>query len=173
MALVVFLRGVNVGGHKTFRPSQLAEQLKKFDAVNIGAAGTFVFRKAVPQAALRKEIAKRLPFESQIAICDGRDITRLIAAAPFGPKPPEPDVVRFISVMSRAPRPAPKTPLVWPETGQWLVRVLAVETRFIVGEYRRNMKTISYLGGLDEVFGEPVTTRSWNTINTIAGRLAK
>jgi hypothetical protein len=26
MALVVFLRGVNVGGHRTFRPSALAKQ---------------------------------------------------------------------------------------------------------------------------------------------------
>lgn len=34
MALVVLLRGVNVGGHRTFRPTTLAEQLKHLDAVN-------------------------------------------------------------------------------------------------------------------------------------------
>jgi hypothetical protein len=45
MALVVFLRGVNVGGHRTFRRSTLTEQLKHLDAVNIGAAGTFVIRQ--------------------------------------------------------------------------------------------------------------------------------
>ena len=39
MALVVFLRGINVGGHRTLRPSRLAQQLSRFDAVNIGAAG--------------------------------------------------------------------------------------------------------------------------------------
>ena len=38
MALVVFLRGVNVGGHRTFRPTVLAKQLRHLDAVNIGAA---------------------------------------------------------------------------------------------------------------------------------------
>jgi hypothetical protein len=32
MALVVFLRGCNVGGHKTFRPTLLAEQLKHHEA---------------------------------------------------------------------------------------------------------------------------------------------
>ena len=47
MALVVLLRGVNVGGHRTFRPTTLAEQLKHLDAVNIGAAGTFVIRRPV------------------------------------------------------------------------------------------------------------------------------
>jgi len=38
MALVVFLRGINVGGHRTFRPSLLAKELAKFDIVNIGRA---------------------------------------------------------------------------------------------------------------------------------------
>ena len=42
MALVVFLRGVNVGGHRTFRPSVLAQQLRGYSRVNVGAAVTFV-----------------------------------------------------------------------------------------------------------------------------------
>ena len=41
MAVVVFLRGVNVGGHKRFRPTVLAAQLRRFDVVNIGSTGTF------------------------------------------------------------------------------------------------------------------------------------
>ena len=40
MALVVLLRGLNVGGHWSFRPSQLATQLAQLDVVNIGATGT-------------------------------------------------------------------------------------------------------------------------------------
>ena len=47
MALVVFLRGVNVGGHRTFRPTVLAKQLKHLGAVNIGAAGTFVVHRPI------------------------------------------------------------------------------------------------------------------------------
>src|SRR5712692_9826919 len=35
LALVVLLRGVNVGGHRTFRPTTLAKQLKHLDVVNI------------------------------------------------------------------------------------------------------------------------------------------
>lgn len=169
---MVFLRGVNVGGHKTFRPKLLAEQLKHLDAVNIGAAGTFVIRKPVTQAKVRAEIAKRMPFEVQIAICDGRDIKRLIALAPFGPRPPAADVTRFVTVLLDEPRTLPRGPQRWPSTGQWLVRVRAVEGRFILGEYRRNMKTISYLGGLDKAYGKVTTTRNWNTINTIAKKLS-
>lgn len=40
MALVVFLKGVNVGGHRAFLPSVLARALAKYDVINVGAAGT-------------------------------------------------------------------------------------------------------------------------------------
>jgi hypothetical protein len=45
MALIVFFRGINVGGHRAFRPSVLAKELSIYDAVNVGAAGTLVVRK--------------------------------------------------------------------------------------------------------------------------------
>jgi uncharacterized protein (DUF1697 family) len=83
VALVVLLRGVNVGGHRTFRPSALAEQLKHLDAVNIGAAGTFVIRQPVGRAQLRLEFARRLPFDAEIMICSGREISTLLAHTCF------------------------------------------------------------------------------------------
>ena len=171
MALVVFLRGVNVGGHKTFRPKLLADQLKHLGAVNIGAAGTFIIRKPVALKQLRIELAKRLPYETMAAICHGEDIERLIAGNVYGDQPPAKDVVRFISVLPDK-KPRVTASLRWPATGQWLVRVLGQHERFIVGEYRRNLKTISYLGALDKVLDVPVTTRNWNTISTIAKKLS-
>ena len=77
MALVVLLRGVNVGGHRTFRPTTLADQLKHLDTINIGAAGTFVIRRPVTPAQLRAQLARRLPFDTEIMICQGREIVRL------------------------------------------------------------------------------------------------
>jgi uncharacterized protein (DUF1697 family) len=172
MALVVFLRGVNVGGNRTFRPKQLAEQLAHLGCVNIGAAGTFVIRKRVAQSTLRREIAARLPFDCRMAMCQGREIINLIEKAPFGSKPPEADVTRFVSVLVGSADAIPDGPLRWPDKGQWLVRVRAVKGRFIIGEYRRNMKTISYLGALDKQFGQAATTRNWNTIHAIAKQLS-
>ena len=43
--------------------------------------------------------------------------------------------------------------------------------RFVLGEYRRHMKTIGYLGKIDKLFGAPATTRNWNTIVSIARML--
>ena len=168
MALVVLLRGVNVGGHRTFRPSVLAKQLKHLDVVNIGATGTFVIRRRAPRAHVRREFARRLPFDTQIVICQGREIVNLVSRDFFPGRLVRPDVVRFVSVLSRSPRSSPATPLNFPATGKWLVRILARERRFVVGVHRRHMKVIGYLGMLDRVFGVPVTTRNWNTISAIA-----
>ncbi|MGH8245241.1 MAG: DUF1697 domain-containing protein [Gammaproteobacteria bacterium] len=168
MALVVLLRGINVGGHRTFRPSTLAEQLKHLDTVNIGAAGTFVIRQPVSRAQLRAEFARRLPFDAEIVICQGREIVRLMSRDFFSDHAVPADIVRFVSVLSQSPRSAPTMPMSLPSTGKWLVRILARENRFVVGLYRRHMKVISYLGTLDRVFGVPVTTRNWNTLTAIA-----
>jgi uncharacterized protein (DUF1697 family) len=164
----VLLRGVNVGGHRIFRPASLAEQLQHLGAVNIGAAGTFVIRKPVTQAQLREEFARRLPFDAHIMICPSRDITRLVSQDWFGGLLSGPDIVRFVSVLSRVPRVSPPLPITLPARGQWLLRVLARDGRFVIGEYRRQMKAIGYLGALDRVFGAPATTRNWNTITAIA-----
>ena len=88
MALVVFLRGVNVGGHRTFRPSLVANELKDLDIVNVGAAGTFVVRKQVSRAKLRTEIIRQLPFKAEVVICKGDDVLDLASGNPFAGQAP-------------------------------------------------------------------------------------
>jgi uncharacterized protein (DUF1697 family) len=167
MALVVLLRGVNVGGHRTFRPTELAKQLADLDVVSIGAAGTFVVRQPITQARLRAELNSRLPFDATIMICRGRDILRLMSRSHFKDQPVRPDVVRFVSILSKSPRSALPTPVSFPASGKWLVRILAREHRFVFGVYRRQMKAIGLLGEIDRLFGTPATTRNWNTIAAI------
>jgi uncharacterized protein (DUF1697 family) len=167
MALVVFLRGVNVGGHRTFRPSVLARELSDYDVVNVGAAGTFVVRKPGSRAKFRAELLRRLPFETEVVLCDGRDLLRVEKENPFGTAPARPDIVRFVSILSRAGRVGASIPVTLPPDGEWFVRVIASKNRFVFGVYRRHMKTIGYLGQLDKVFGVPATTRNWNTIAAI------
>ena len=168
MALVVLLRGVNVGGHRTFRPTTLSKQLAHLEAVNIGAAGTFVIRQPIGRGQLRAEFARRLPFDAHITICQGRDFLRLVSSDPFADQPARRDTVRFVSILSRRPRLAPPLPMRLPSSRNWLVTILATETQFVFGLYRPHMKVISYLGTLDRLFGVPATTRNWNTITAIA-----
>jgi uncharacterized protein (DUF1697 family) len=171
MALVVFLRGVNVGGHRTFRPSILARELSDYGVVNVGAAGTFVVRKPGPHAKFRAVLLRKLPFEAELVLCDGRDLVRLEMENPFGTDPSRPDIVRFVSILSKADRGLASVPCTLPPCGEWFVRVIASKNQFVFGEYRRHMKTIGYLGQIDKLFGVPMTTRNWNTIIAVARTL--
>jgi uncharacterized protein (DUF1697 family) len=142
--------------------------LKHLDVVSIGAAGTFVIRQPLSRAQLRAELARRLPFETEIVICHGREIVKLVSHYQFADQPLRPGIVRFVSVLSRRPRLAPALPMFFPSSGKWLLKILARDDRFVIGLYRRHMKAIGYLGTLDRLFGVSATTRNWNTITAIS-----
>jgi len=168
MALVVFLRGINVGGHRRFRPSELATELSPFDVVNVGAAGTLVVRHPGSRARFRAALLRKLPFQAEVALCDGRDLLRLEKENPFGIEKPSAGTVHFVSILSKAGRCNAAIPFTLPPDGDWYVRVIASNRRFVCGVYRRHMKTIGYLGQIDKLFGAPATTRNWNTILAVA-----
>ncbi len=167
MALVVFLRGVNVGGHRTFRPSVLARDLREYDVVNVGAAGTFVVRKPGSRTKFRAALLAKLPFEAEVVLCDARDLIRLERDNPFAAECLSSDIVRFVSILAKAGGVRASLPVRFPSDGEWLVRVIASQGQFVFGVYRRHMKTIGYLGQIDRLYGVPATTRNWNTIMTI------
>jgi uncharacterized protein (DUF1697 family) len=168
MAIVVFLKGVNVGGYRNFRPSELAKQLKRYDVVNIGAAGTLVVRKRIARAKLRAELERRLPFEAEIMMCSGDDILRLVDAAPFAGIPTDRNIIHFVSVLRKRPKTSASFPLHLPADGVWGVRVMGQQNQFIFGMHRREMKAIGHLARLEKIFGGAATTRSWSTIVAIA-----
>src|SRR5437763_15366807 len=172
MSSVVFLRAVNVGGNLC-RPAEIARQLAKFGVVNIGAAGTFVIREDVSESALRAAIARKLPFKCEIMICPARDVIKLTSKDPYSGQPAGPDITRFVSVLHKRPRPLPPLPLSLPSDDDWLLKVIAIQDRFVLGIYRREMKAIGYLGKMEKLLGVPGTVRNWNTIEKIANILKK
>jgi uncharacterized protein (DUF1697 family) len=167
MRRVVFLRGVNVGKANRCQPAVIARQLSRLGVINIGAVGTFVVREDVSESALRTAIAKKLPFKCEIMICPARDIIKLASKDPFAEQPSDPDITRFVNVLAkRLPSPLP-LPLCLPSDDDWLLKIIAIENRFVLGLYRRQMKAISYLGKFEKLLGVPVTTRNWNTIEKV------
>lgn len=167
MALVVFFRGINVGGHRRFRPSVLAKELGAYDVVNVGAAGTLVVRKPGPRTDFLAELRRKLPFDAEIACCQGSDLIRLEKENPFESEPSLPNAVQFVSILSKAGLCKIPLPLTLPDAGGWFVRVIGSKNRLVFGVYKRHMRTIGYLGQLDHLFGVPVTTRSWTTILSV------
>ncbi|MBI4880261.1 MAG: hypothetical protein HY812_11475 [Planctomycetes bacterium] len=129
MALVVLLRGINVGGHRTFRPAMLAKQLTQPDAVNIWTAGTFGIRRRVTRAKLGAELAGSLAFDAEIMMCGGREMVRVLSRRQLANQPERPVATR----------------------------ILAREGRFIFGVCRRRMKVIGYLGKICGLHGGGAT----------------
>src|SRR6266480_2028767 len=173
MAHVVFLRAINVGKANRCQPALIAKQLAKFGVVNIGAVGTFVVRGDVSESALRAALSRKLPFKCEIMICPARDIIKLTSKDPFSGQPSGPDITRFVNVLHERLRALPPLPLSLPSEDDWLLKVIAIQGRFVLGLYRREMKAISYLGKIEKLLGVLVTTRNWNTIEKVVRILRK
>ena len=172
MATVAFLKGVNVGGHRRLRPAVLADQLRRFDVVNIGSTGTFVVFEPVDRGDLRAEITGRVPFLVEVMICEGREIRRLVSGAPFAGHVADRDVVPFVGVMARRTRTPLTFPLTFPVANDWYVKALGFHGQFVLGLYRRQMKTIGCFGQLEKSIRAPLAIRSWNTILAVDKALA-
>ena len=168
MKWVVFLRAVNVGGANRCQPALIAKQLSKFDVINIGAVGTFVVRKDASESTLRAAIAKKLPFKCEIMICPAREVIKLASKDPFARQPAGPDITRFVNILAKRLPSPPPLPLSLPSDDDWVLRIIGIEDRFVLGLYRRQMKAISYLGKIEKLLGMPATNRNWNTIEKVA-----
>jgi uncharacterized protein (DUF1697 family) len=172
MALVVFMRGVNVGSAKRFQPSLLARELKHLGVSNLGAAGTFVVRGAVGQAALRAEFLRHLPFACDLMVCEGRDLLRLVAAKPFPDSLEDPNLRRFVTILTRRIPKPPPLPWSYPAGEKWQVSMVGISGRFVMCHWRRfGTSWLEPNTLIEKRFGVRATTRNWNTILKICKAL--
>jgi uncharacterized protein (DUF1697 family) len=173
MAQVVFLRGANVGGRRKFQPRLLAARLSHLGVTSVGAAGTFVVRGSIGQAALRAEILEKLPFETEVLICPARELLKLARPDPFGRGAAPKGARRFVSVMDKPLREPPGLPLLKPAGPKWEVQVVALRGRFVLSLWRRLGRAILYPNGVVETcLDVRATTRGWDTVLKILDLLS-
>lgn len=174
MAHVVFLRAANVGGRNVFRPAQLVLALEHLDAVNIGAAGTFVVRKRASVAAIRAEFLKRLAFEPGIAIFPAADVLALVAAKPFDGVAMSKEQRCWAAALCAAPKAKLAAPIEQPAGAKWSVRFESVDGRIALGRFRRQPKGFVFPNQVvEKALGVPATTRWWETWERVAAVLNK
>jgi uncharacterized protein (DUF1697 family) len=101
-------------------------------------------------------------------ICPARDIIKLASKDPFLRQPSGSEITRFVNVLHKRLRTLPPLPLSLPSEDDWMLKIIAIQDRFVLGLYRREMKAISYLGKIEKKFGVAATTRNWNTIQKVA-----
>lgn len=174
MPQVVFVRGANVGKHRRFQPAALARDMAPLDVTNVGAVGTFVIGGAIGTAALRAEIARRLPFETEILVCSGREIRDLARSDPFRDPPPGGDVRALVTILTTKPKSIPKLPHRAPEGDGWQVDYFRLAGRLALTFWRPNPRRLLYPNAVvEKVSGIPGTTRSWSTISQICAILSR
>ena len=172
MASIVFLRGVNVGGHKAFRPSLVVERLKSLEVASIGAAGTFVVRAEASPEEIRRAFARALSFETTLMICSARDLAALIESDPFAGAAKADGA--YVTVLERRPARLPRLPLDAPEGRDWKVRVIAARGCFVTSLTRRMEGPLLYPNEVVEKrLGVAATTRGWPTFLKIREALEK
>ena len=170
MATVVLLRGANLG-KKRFSPKAVEKALADLDAVNVGAAGTFVVRKKVATKTLRERVQAELPWgDAEMALCSAKDVRAALAAGeklkvPAGAR-------RFATAMAKKPR-KPEVPLETPTGSKWGVRVVAVEGRFALGVRRSVGATGVYPNEvIEKAYSVRATTRDWPTMEKVGKLLS-
>jgi len=173
MATVVFLKAANVGGHNRFKPAELVKSMAEFGLVNLGAAGTFIFKKRMSESKVRSELQKRLSFETEMMICDGKELLDCAAKVPDAGAPETKDFRRYFTIMLKPPASVPKLPLARPDNGDWQVKLVRIQDRFVFSLWQRQGPRLLYPNEVvEKEFRIPSTTRNWDTITTICELLS-
>ncbi|MCB1051654.1 MAG: DUF1697 domain-containing protein [Acidobacteria bacterium] len=167
MAHVIFLKGINVGGHRRLQPSQMAKTLKAFKLINIGAAGTFIALGNHPSESLRQAIQANAPFLLELMMCEANELLQIWATNPFTGWAENKQLVPFVSVMAQANTQPVETPFFVPNEDDWKVKVLKIQHRFVFGIYKREMKALAALSQLEKMLQTSLTTRNRNTFQKI------
>ena len=119
------------------------------------------------ETKFRAALLRKLPFEAEVVMCDGRDLLRLETTNPFSAELPPADVVRFVSILSKAGAVRASLPVTFPSDGRvvgtgdrvrWTVRVWHVPSSHEDDRLSRQ---------IDKLYGVAATTRNWNTIAAI------
>jgi uncharacterized protein (DUF1697 family) len=172
VALIVLLRGVNVGG-RTLRPTELVRELSDLDIGSIGAAGTFVVRARTTPAELRRRILEFLPFDAEIMLLNPKQLTALLELNPAGEVPPGDGVRRFLSVSTQPLRGKGALHVYLPGRNAWQVVLTGVAENCAFG-YRRTLgeRMLYPNEAMEKLFGLPFTTRWWETMELVQSKIS-
>lgn len=167
-----FLRGINVGGHKSTRMDDVRRAFEALGFRNVKtllASGNVLFdARALGATALVDKIEKKLAavcgHEIGVIVRTRAELGRLAAAQPFHRIRVTPRTRLFVTFLSATPRSTLKIPYLSPDRSY---RILILRDRTLcsvltVGpQWSKNLRQMDIL---EKEFGKKITTRSWSTV---------
>jgi uncharacterized protein (DUF1697 family) len=174
---IAFLRGINVGGRRSVKMSELEAVFLSLGFQNVRtvlASGNLIFEgpKNDPEALadeIRKKLEARLGLKTDLILRPLAGIRKLVKANPFKAFAVTPETRFYVTFLPEKSRSALAYRYESPEKD---VRIFGL-SRGEVGAVltlspRRG--TPELMGTLDKQFGRNVTTRNWTTVQKIAER---
>ncbi len=171
IAYAAFLRGINVGGHRSVKMDKLKKVFESLGFMNVKtllASGNVVFQApSMSASVLNKQIEEKLKktfgFEIGVLSRTIRELQRLDEAKPFAGIKVTPQTRLFVTFLTEKPAGSLKTPYVSPGGNFKILRASKCEVCSVltITDVRRGMQ---FMAVLDKEFGRKITTRSWSTI---------
>ncbi len=175
-AIIAFLRGINVGGHKKVTMAALKAAFESMGFRNVRtvlASGNVVFesRKTGPDLAapMARGLAKAFGFPVPVILRSTRELKAMVASDPFKAVPGGPDVRLYVTFRPKKAPALPPARLPEPPAGVRIIRIDPGEVYSVV-RLSQGAGTPDLMAFLERTLGRDVTTRNWQTVIKIAER---
>lgn len=174
---IAFLRGINVGGHKKVPMVDLRKRMEALgftQVITILNSGNVIFSSSKnEEAKLEKIIAKDLDhffgFPIPILIRRAEIVTHLLEINPFKGIEVTKDIRLYVSFLKD--KPSNDLTLPW-ATKDGSYRILEVKDREVCSVLDLSVtQTTKGMEALEQLFGNNITTRNWNTLLRITKKL--
>ena len=171
---VAFLRGINVGGQKVIKMTDLARLFESFGFEQVKtyiASGNVLFDTAEANADVirgtEEGLRAALGYDVRVILRTIAEIEGIIKMDPFKDVAPAEHVRLYVTFLSEEPRSTLKLPY---ESSAGEFQILQRKGRDVfsavfLSEMSRSVDGMTFI---EKEFGTSSTTRNWNTVRKIA-----
>ncbi|WP_423128449.1 DUF1697 domain-containing protein [Gaoshiqia sp. Z1-71] len=174
---LALLRGINIGGHHKVPMAELSRELEKIGFRNISTvlnSGNVIFdASSAPAEEVEDRIGTHLErvfgFPVPVMVRDDSDIFALTTDNPFQHVEGTKNTRFYLSFLKQAPSIRLNTP--WFSDDQSFC-ILEIRGKTVCSLLDLSVtQTPKGMDALEQLFGKNITTRSWNTIQRIVGKI--
>ena len=172
---VAFLRGINVGGHKVIKMTDLARLFESFGFEHVKtyiASGNVLFDTAEANAdavarGVEEGLRAALGYDVLVILRTIAEIEGIIKMDPFKDVAPTEHVRLYVTFLSEEPRSTLKLPY---ESSAGEFQILQRKGRDIFSAVSLSgmSRSVDGMTFVEKEFGSVSTTRNWNTVRKIA-----
>ncbi len=174
-AIVAFLRGINVGGHKKVSMAALKSAFEALGFTNVRtvlASGNVIFeapkKDPDPGRTIALGLEKALGFPVTVIIRTVRELRAIVRSDPFKDAPSGTNVQHYVIFLKGEGNVPSRVRLPAPPNGVRIVRIDPGEI-FSIVDLSRGGRTPELMRYLDQNLGPAGTTRNWRTVVRLAG----